>query len=209
MADVVAIVGSSRKRGNSEILAGMMLEQITERGFSTELVSLSGRRIEFCSACDRCHREKECYIEDDFQEIYPKLLDAKGILLASPVYSFGPTPQILAFCTRASRIAHAKGDPRDFKGTADYVRTYPHPSKFARKVGAAFTVARRAGGSSTLSLLNTFFLRNQMFLVGSSYINVAFGYEREEALRDQEGVATLKLLAENFAWLLERIYGNG
>jgi len=206
MSEVVAVVGSSRREGNTEILTAAVLEKIAERGFRTELIPLAGKRIDVCSACDSCRLKKSCSIDDDFQTIYPKLISAKGIILASPVYSFGPTPQILAFATRASRIAHAAGDAREFRDTSDYTQTYPHPSALTRKVGAALTVARRAGGSATLALLNSFFLRNQMFLIGSTYINVAFGYEKGEALGDQEGVANLKLLGENFAWLMERLY---
>jgi len=206
MTEVIAIVGSSRKAGNTEILTGILLEEIAQRGFRTELILLADKRIEVCSACDSCHLTKRCRIEDDFQEIYPKLASALGMILASPVYSFGPTPQILAFGTRASRIAHATGDHREFGKSSEYVHTYPHPSAFARKVGAALTVARRAGGSSTLALLNSFFLRNQMFLVGSTYINVAFGYDKGEALKDGEGVANLRLLGENFVWLLEKLH---
>jgi multimeric flavodoxin WrbA len=206
MSEVIAVVGSSRRGGNTELLTGVVLEKIAERGFRTELIVLANKHIEVCSACESCRLKKRCSTEDDFQAIYPKLMEAKGIILASPVYSFGPTPQILAFTTRASRVAHAIGDSREFKDPTEYVQTYPHPSALARKVGAALTVARRAGGSSTLALLNSFFLRNQMFLVGSNYINVAFGYERGEALKDQEGVANLRLLAENFAWLLDQLY---
>jgi multimeric flavodoxin WrbA len=206
MADVVAIVGSSRKAGNTEILTQVLLEEIARKGFRTELIALAGKRIEVCRACDTCRLNKCCCIEDDFQPIYPKLIGAKGIILSSPVYSFGPTPQILAFSTRASRVAHSTKDPREFKNTTEYTHTYPHPSSLARKIGATLTVARRAGGSSTLSLLNHFFLRNQMFLVGSTYINVAFGYDKGEALKDKEGVANLRLLGENFAWLMERLY---
>lgn len=205
MADVVAVVGSSRKRGNTEILAQLLLEEISRKGFETELIALAGKRIEVCSACDKCRVNKRCSIEDDLQDIYPKLLYAKGIILASPVYSFAPTPQILALGTRVSRVAHSVGDTRNFNKAAEFTKSYPHDSSFARKIGASFTVARRAGGSATLSLLNSFFLRNQMFLVGSTYINVAFGYDREEALEDKEGVANLMLLAENFAWLLETL----
>lgn len=44
-----------------------------------------------------------------------------------------------------------------------------------------------------------------MFLVGSTYINVAFGYNKREVLKDREGVANLMLLADNFNWLMERL----
>lgn len=206
MAEVVAVVGSSRKAGNTEMLAAMMLEIVAARGFSTELIPLAGRQITNCDGCDTCRTRKLCHIEDDFQEIYPKLVEARGIILASPVYSFGPTPQILALGTRTGRVARATGDPRNSPDASDPGRSYYQPSVLARKVGAAIAVARRAGGTETLALLNHFFLRNHMFLVGSVYPNVAFGYHKGDALKDEEGVANLRMLAANFAWLLERLH---
>lgn len=205
MSDIVAIIGSSRKAGNTEMLAGMLLARIAESGYSTKVIPLAGRQIAYCDACDSCRVTGRCRQEDDFLLIYPELVQAKGIVLASPVYAFGPTPQMLAFCTRAGRIAHVDVNPGGFHSSSEFRRRYPHPSSLARKVGAAFTVARRAGATTTLELMNNFFLRNQMFLVGSGYVNVAFGYDKGDAMKDREGLANLEMLAENFAWLMDRL----
>lgn len=207
MADVVAIVGSSRKGGNTETLAGIMLERIAARGFTTELIALAGKEIAYCAACEVCQTRKRCRIEDDFQPIFPKLVEAKGIILATPVYSYGPTPQLLALATRAGRVSRAIGDP-EYQPTPELGGDRFRPTCFARKIGAAIAVARRAGGAASLSLLNNFFTRNHMFLVGSIYPSIAFGNARGEVLKDEEGVINVKLLGDNFAWLMERVYGK-
>lgn len=49
MPDVVATIGSSRRNGNTEILARMVLKKIAERGFRTELIPLADKHIEFSS----------------------------------------------------------------------------------------------------------------------------------------------------------------
>ena len=202
---VIAIVGSSRVGGNCEQIAKIVLDSLEKKGFNTEIISLAKKEINNCVACDRCRIENSCQLEDDFQSIFLKLTKADGIILVSPVYSFGPTPQILALKTRASRVAHTVGDTRKFSKSSGYTDTYPHPSLFRRKVGASIVIARRAGSSLTGSVLNTFFLSNEMFLVGSTYLSVAFGYEKGEALEDKEGLNNLMNLSDNISYILNKL----
>ncbi len=44
-----------------------------------------------------------------------------------------------------------------------------------------------------------------MFVVGSTYWNMAYGKLPGEALKDSEGVETMKNLGKNISWLLERM----
>ena len=46
----------------------------------------------------------------------------------------------------------------------------------------------------------------EMFLVGSTYWNMAYGREIGEVERDQEGMQNMKNLGQNMAWLLEKIH---
>ncbi|MCM1041676.1 MAG: hypothetical protein NC396_04515 [Bacteroides sp.] len=46
-----------------------------------------------------------------------------------------------------------------------------------------------------------------MYVVGSTYWNVAYGRLPGEAMKDTEGVANMKNLGQNIAWLLARIAG--
>lgn len=208
MADVVAVVGSPRKGGNTERLAAMLLDQMAARGFSTRLITLAGKQIGNCDGCDSCRTKGSCHLEDDVQPICDELLEAKGILLGSPVYSFGPTPQIQALCTRVSRIVKNSVDPRNLReeDRLALARGYPQLSALARKVGAAFAVARRSGAVVSVDHLERFFLFNEMFVAGSCYPNVVFGQQKGDALKDEEGVANLRRMAEHFTWLLERLY---
>jgi hypothetical protein len=44
-----------------------------------------------------------------------------------------------------------------------------------------------------------------MIVPGSTYWNVAFGREKGEVRNDAEGMATVKNLAQNMAWLMKRL----
>ena len=53
--------------------------------------------------------------------------------------------------------------------------------------------------------MNNLFALNQFVVPNSIYWNIGFGYGKGEALKDEEGVQTMKVLGENFAWLLKKI----
>jgi multimeric flavodoxin WrbA len=66
-------------------------------------------------------------------------------------------------------------------------------------------VARRAGQNFTFAQLNYFFLINEMIVPGSTYWNIAFARQRGEVANDAEGMATVKQLALNMAWLMKKL----
>ena len=129
----IAIVGSPRKQGNTEILARHTLKAIEEEGLDTELISLADLDIKPCTACMVCKKEESCPIDDDFWPIYVKMKQADAIILASPVHFGSATPQIKAVMDRTGSIAYWNG--RVFEG----------------KVGGPLVVARRAGQNFTLA----------------------------------------------------------
>ena len=59
----------------------------------------------------------------------------------------------------------------------------------------------------TFAQLNYFFLISEMIVPGSSYWNVAMGREKGEVEDDHEGMETVKTLARNMAWLMQKL-GN-
>ena len=73
------------------------------------------------------------------------------------------------------------------------------------KPAAAIASARRAGTSTTLDVLNKYFLFNQMPLVSSCYWNMVHGSNPEDVLKDEEGMQTMRTLAKNMAWILKSI----
>lgn len=109
---VVGIVGSARPGGNTEILTNIALEEIQKEGIETELISLAGKKIEACDGCRGCLETGKCHFSDDFEVIYAKIVEADGIILASPVYYGAASPQIVSLI---SRFYSKHGKPLRYK----------------------------------------------------------------------------------------------
>ncbi len=189
---VVAFSGSARKDGNTAILIKHVFTELEKEGIKTELVQLSGKKVHGCIACYKCWEKKNhrCAVEKDFvNECIERMREADGIILGSPTYFSDVTSEMKALIDRSGMVSKANGD------------------MLKRKVGAAVTVARRAGSIHALDTLNHFFLAGQMMSVGSSYWNVSFGREKGEVEKDEEGLRTMSVLGQNLAWLLKKIHG--
>ena len=186
MAKVIGIVGSPRHAGNTRYLVNEALETIRKEGIEAELISLGDKIVAPCEACNACSELLDCNIQDDFQEIYAKMVEADGIIIGSPVYFGSATPQIMALLDRAGYVG--------LKTRA-----------FNRKVGAAIAVARRAGANFTFAQLNYFFFINGMIVPGSTYWNVGYGRAPEEVKEDEEAIKTIRNLGENIAWLVKKL----
>jgi len=189
MIRIIGIVGSPRVGGNTELLVMEALRAAEEEGAQVELIRLAGKEIKPCEACLTCRETKECRIKDDFQEIFNKMVDADGIILASPVYFSSATPQIMALIDRAGYVSIARG------------------RVFENKVGGPLVVARRAGQNFTFAQLLFFFLHQGMIVPGSTYWNVAFGRDKGDVLRDEEGLKTARNFAKKIVWLIKKIKG--
>ena len=191
---VVGINGSPRKDGNTAILIQTVFNELNQQGIETELIQLSEKTIKGCTACAACMTQKNqrCIITDDFfNECFAKMVAADGIILGSPVYSAGVTSQIKALIDRASIVLAGN------RGLLKY------------KVGAAVIAVRRGGAISAFDTLTHFLHSKEMFLVGSTYWNMVYGRDVGEVEQDQEGIANMKNLGQNMAWLLRKIHGQG
>ena len=66
-------------------------------------------------------------------------------------------------------------------------------------------VARRAGQNFTFAELLFFFLHQGMIVPGSTYWNIAFGREKGEVTKDEEGMATARNFGKKMVWLIRKI----
>ncbi|MEM1581197.1 MAG: flavodoxin family protein [candidate division WOR-3 bacterium] len=187
MIYIVGIVGSPRIGGNTEILVMEALKAAAEEGVRVDIIRLADKEVKPCDACLSCRKTGECHIKDDFQEIFNKMLEADGVILASPVYFGSATPQIMALIDRAGYVSVAKG------------------RVFENKVGGPLVVARRAGQNFTFAQLLFFFLHQGFIVPGSTYWNIAFGREKGDVLRDEEGLNTARNFAKKMVWLIKKI----
>ena len=184
---VVGIVGSPRIGGNTEQLTQEALRIIGEKGIDTELVRLAEKTILPCTGCDACESEETCPLDDDLLPLYHRLREANGIILASPVYFGSATPQLKAFMDRAGYISYNNG------------------YTFARKAGGPLVVAGRNGGNFTNAQLILWFMILGMIVPGSNDWNSAFGSEPGDIWEDTSGIDTVRVFAQNLAWLVTKL----
>lgn len=182
----IGIVGSPRKGGNTEILTAHCLKAIAEEGLDTELVRLAGLDIRGCNACGYCFENEGCSIEDDLQPIFLKMVEADAYIIGSPVYYSSATSLIKGFLERVGYMSR--------RGQA-----------FAGKVGGPLVVARRAGQDFTFAELLYWFHIMQIINPGSTYWNVAFGREKGEVEKDEEGLRTAWNFGKNVARLVKKL----
>jgi multimeric flavodoxin WrbA len=182
---ILGIVGSPRLCGNTEILTKIALEEIKKNGIDTELIKLSDKNIAPCDACKACRITGECHIKDDFQNIYNKMVEAEGFILASPVWYGAATPQISNLISRC------------------YVRGSKRP--FENKVGGPIVIARRAGHNFTYAQLMFFYMISGMIVPGSTYWNVTFGQEKGDIIKDEEGIQIIKNFGTKISWLVKKL----
>jgi len=187
---VVAFNGSPRKGGNTAILSQQVLVELEKEGIDTELIELAGKKIHGCIACYKCQENKDrsCAVKNDvLNECVAKMIEAHGIILGSPTYIADVTSEMKALIDRAAMVAWANDD------------------MLRRKVGAAVVARRRGGAIHAFDTINHFFLVGQMVIVGSVYWNLGTGLNKGNARSDEEGMATMKILGQNMAWLLKKI----
>ena len=98
--NILGIVGSPRKGGNTDILVDTILSGAEDAGANTEKVVLSDLLILPCKACDSCQKTGKCVLNDDMNDLSKKLDQYQIWVLGTPVYWWGPTAQMKAFVDR-------------------------------------------------------------------------------------------------------------
>jgi multimeric flavodoxin WrbA len=85
---IVAIYGSPRRKGNTAALLKRAVEGVRDSGAEVEEIVLRDLKISPCLEIYGCAQSGECAIKDDFQKVRDKILDAQGLMLASPVFFY-------------------------------------------------------------------------------------------------------------------------
>ncbi len=187
---VIGINGSSRKDGNTAIIIGKVFDELNKKDIETELIQLADYEIQPCLGCFACKGRGNCvFTKDGFAEIFSRMAEADGIILGSPVYSADVSAKMKAFLERAGVVVAT------------------NPGLLRHKVGASVAAVRRGGGMTTVDTMNHFMLNKEMIVVGSTYWNMVYGKDIGDVLSDNEGMANMRNLGENMAWLMKRLYG--
>ena len=172
--NVMIVVGSPRKRGNSSTLAKQVASGAKDAGAKVELFNLHDMNIKPCSACDGCRKKRAtgCVIRDDMQKLYSKMRAADAIVIASPIYWFTVSAQTKLFMDRwyafgadenykvlAEKkfgivLVYADADPFS-SGAVNALRTFQDAFNYlgAQVVGTVYGSAWKAGEISQNKLV--------------------------------------------------------
>ena len=107
--NVLAIVASARKTGNSEILAKEMLASLPG-SIEKRIIRLAELNIEPCRACYACLPTGcDCVIQDDFVSLLQQIRAADAVILSSPVYFLGMNTHLKLLCDRLIAVLNEAG----------------------------------------------------------------------------------------------------
>ena len=181
---VLMINGSPRPNGNTAMALTEMEKIFAQDGIETETIQVGNQNIRGCIACGHCYKNGKCVFDDCINDIAAKFEDADGLVVASPVYYASANATLIAVLDRLF-----------------------YSSRFSKtmKVGASVAVARRGGCSATFDQLNKYFTISGMPVASSQYWNSVHGGAPGEAVRDEEGMQTMRTLAKNMAFLMKAI----
>ena len=101
MSNIVILVGSMRKNGNTSRLVQSFAEG-AEKNNNVEIISVADYDVNPCIGCNSCFTREgnKCFQNDDMLQIYEKLKNADIVVIASPVYFYGISAQLKAIVDR-------------------------------------------------------------------------------------------------------------
>ena len=188
MTHVLAINGSPRRNGNTQLMLDEAAKGLEAAGFSVERVSLADLDIKPCNGCEKCNtRAWACAIKDDAIGVLRKMVVADGILIGSPVYFGGVTSQLKALFDRS-------------------IMTYKE-MELKNKVGGALCCGGGAHGGQELTIMQivTFFTMHDMVpgnCPGGLYGAMGVGNDRGDVREDKEGMESARNLGKRMAFLM-------
>lgn len=179
---VLMINGSPHTEGNTALALKEMEEIFKNEGIETVTLQVGSKAVRGCVACSACSKLGKCAFDDVVNEAAEILADSDGIVVASPVYYASANGTLISFLDRL--FYSSKCDKR-------------------MKVAASIAVARRGGCSATYDELNKYFTINNMPIAPSQYWNSVHGRFPGEAVKDEEGMQTMRTLARNMIFMMK------
>ena len=105
---VLALCGSPRRGGNTELLVDACLEGLEKDRISGKKIRLNELNIRPCQECGGCLKTGSCIVSDDMQILYPLIREAKGIIVSSPIFFGSLTAQTKIIIDRSQCFWVAK-----------------------------------------------------------------------------------------------------
>ena len=165
------------------MLVRKALESAQKEGAEVETWSIVGKEVKPCDHCGGCIKTGQCYIKDDMVGLYPKMIEADGIVLGSPVYFWSVTAQAKLVIDRTYALRRPT-------------------NRLEGKVGGAIAVAGRRGEIEALVAINNFFLGQGMIPAGLGVDGK--GSEKGAVKNDEQAMTGAAELGRKMVRLIRR-----
>lgn len=181
---VLLLNGSCRKNGCTYTALSEIAAELESYGVECEIFQIGAEAIADCIGCGGCRKTGKCVFGGIVNEFIDKAAGADGFVFGSPVYFAHPDGRVQCLLDRAF---------------------YAGRKNFEKKPAACVTVARRAGTTASLDVLNKYPTIAEMPLISSTYWNMVHGAKPEDVEKDEEGLQTMRNLAKNLYWIMSCI----
>jgi multimeric flavodoxin WrbA len=101
---VLGIMGSPRIRGNTDLLLDEALKGAESRGAEVEKIMAGNLKIAPCREIYACLKDGNCPLHDDMDNIYPKLLNTDAVIVATPIFFYTVSAQLMALISRCQAL---------------------------------------------------------------------------------------------------------
>jgi multimeric flavodoxin WrbA len=101
---VLGIMGSPRIKGNTDLLLDEALRGAQSQGAEVEKITVANLKIAPCREIYACLKDGNCVIRDDMDGIYPKILAADAIIVASPIFFYTVSAQLMPLISRCQAL---------------------------------------------------------------------------------------------------------
>ncbi|MBQ3405293.1 MAG: flavodoxin family protein [Oscillospiraceae bacterium] len=163
MKKIMILNGSPRKNGKTASLIKAFIEGAESSGNEIVKFDVAHMDIHGCLGCMACESKPKddpnnCAIKDDMNQIYGAIMDCDVIVLASPVFWWGPTSQLKAAVDRLEAIIGHAG------------------LEFLRSKSTALLMTYMGGGSQALRSWYSIFSK----VVGCEDLGTVISYGTEK-----------------------------
>lgn len=104
MAEIVAVYGSPRRKGNTATLLKQAVAGAKDAGAEVDEIVLRDYKMSPCLEIYGCKKQGECAIKDDFQEVRDRILAGKGLMIASPIFFYTVSAHVKIFMDRCQSL---------------------------------------------------------------------------------------------------------
>ncbi len=181
---VILVNGSPRGNGCTYTALSEAAKTLKENGIDAEIFNVGAKPVIGCTGCGACAGKGKCVYNDVVNSFIAEAANADAFIFGSPVHYAAASGALTSFLDRAF---------------------YAGGAVLRGKPAASVVSCRRGGASAAFDQINKYMTINGMPIVSSQYWNQVHGNTPEEVMKDEEGMQTMRTLANNMAWLLKCI----